>query len=168
MLARAMAGATKLRVNGMDRTSAAPPARSLLSVLRDELDLTGAKYGCGEGQCGACTVLVDDRPVRSCITTLASAAGKSVSTIEGLARGAELHPLQQAFMDAGAMQCGYCVPGMIMAALGLLRRNPRPSDEEIVRGMQGNLCRCGTYMRTRDAVRRAAAQMGTRNSGGPR
>src|SRR5947209_14262789 len=121
---------TELLVNGARRTVEAAPERSLLSVLREDLDLTGAKYGCGEGQCGACTVLVGGAPVQACVTPVSEVAGKPVETIEGLALGERLHPLQQAFVDCTAMQCGYCTPGMIMAALGLLRRQPDPSEDE--------------------------------------
>jgi len=131
----------------------------LLSVLRDDLDLTGSKYGCGEGQCGACTVLINGVATRSCITTAATVAGKPITTIEGLAKGDSLHPLQQAFIDAGAMQCGYCIPGMIVSAAALLKKNPRPTDAEIIHGLQGNICRCGTHPRIVEAVRKASAKM---------
>jgi nicotinate dehydrogenase subunit A len=150
-----------IRVNGQAHQVVARAGRSLLAVLRDDLDLTGSKYGCGEGQCGACTVLVDGRPTRSCVTAAASVAGgggRAVMTIEGLA-GESLHPLQQAFIDEGAMQCGYCTPGMIMAAAGLLRRVPDPGEAEIRRALQGNVCRCGTYPRIVSAVRKAAAAL---------
>ena len=130
--------------------------RSLLSVLRDDLELTGAKYGCGEGQCGACTVLLDGEAVRSCITPLAKAAGKSVTTIEGLEQDGRLHPLQEAFVETGAMQCGYCTPGMIMSGVSLLSKSSSPNESEIVHGLQGNICRCGTYPRIVAAVRMAA------------
>jgi aerobic-type carbon monoxide dehydrogenase small subunit (CoxS/CutS family) len=153
-----MASTQELHINGVRRRIDADAERSLLSVLRDDLDLTGSKYGCGEGRCGACTVLIDGRPSRSCTTTVAAAAGKQVQTIEGLARGDRLHPLQEAFLSADALQCGYCTPGMIMSALALLRENPAPTREEIVRFMNGNICRCGTYPRIiaaiQDAVRR--------------
>jgi aerobic-type carbon monoxide dehydrogenase small subunit (CoxS/CutS family) len=148
-----------LRVNGRLLRVDADPGRNLLSVLRDELDLTGAKYGCGEGQCGACTVLLDGVAVRSCITPLKAAAGKHITTIEGLEKDGRLHPLQQAFLDAGALQCGYCTPGMILAGVALLRRNPDPSPEDVSRGLQPNICRCGTYPRIVTAVRMAAAAM---------
>jgi len=134
----------------------AGPDRSLLSVLRDELDLTGAKYGCGEGQCGACTVLLDGSPVRSCITRMSEAAGKRITTIEGLEREGRLHPLQEAFLETGAMQCGYCTPGMIMSGVSLLGKNAAPTEAEIIHGMQGHICRCGTYPRIVAAVRLAA------------
>ena len=144
-------------VNGESRPVEVEPGVSLLSVLRDDLDLTGTKYGCGEAQCGACTVLVDGRAIRSCITPAESVAGKSITTIEGLEHDGELHPLQQAFLDTDAMQCGYCTAGMIMSGVSLLRRNPNPTDAEIVSAMQGNICRCGTYPRIVKAVRAAAA-----------
>jgi nicotinate dehydrogenase subunit A len=153
----ARSGALRLRVNGRWRSVPGDPERPLLGVLRDELGLTGAKYGCGAGQCGACTVLVDGKATRSCITDLPSAAGKAVTTIEGLERGGVLHPLQQAFIDAGAMQCGYCVPGMILSALALLERNPDAGEADVRRALQGNICRCGTYPRLVKAVLSAAA-----------
>jgi aerobic-type carbon monoxide dehydrogenase small subunit (CoxS/CutS family) len=155
----------ELIVNGTRRRLETDPQRSLLTVLREDLDLTGAKYGCGEGQCGACTVLIEGQPTRSCLTKLGSLAGKSVTTIEGLESGGQLHPLQQAFLDAGAMQCGYCTAGMIVAGAGLLRRNPDPEEPEIRKALEGNVCRCGTYTRIVTAVR-AAAAMGTRSTRG--
>jgi len=145
-----------LHVNGRSHTLAAEPARPLLTVLRDELELTGAKYGCGEGACGACTVLVEGEPARSCVTPLDEVAGKRITTIEGLAEKGRLHPVQQAFLDAGAMQCGYCIPGMIVGAVALLKRHPQPSEEQIVRGMDGHVCRCGTYPRIVAAIAKAA------------
>lgn len=147
----------ELTVNGRRHTVDADSERTLLSVLREELALTGTKYGCGEGQCGACTVLLDGKPVRSCGTKVASAAGKPVVTIEGLARGDRLHPLQQAFIDTHAMQCGYCTAGMIIAGVALLERTPSPSTDDIVRAMNGNVCRCGTYPEIVDAIKRAAS-----------
>jgi len=155
---------TEIVVNGERRRVTAAPTRTLLSVLREDLDLTGTKYGCGEGQCGACTVLVDGQPVRSCLQKVGALAGKSVTTIEGLEKDGRLHPLQQAFLDAGAMQCGYCTAGMIMAAAGLLRKNADPAEAEIKHALEGNICRCGTYARIVAAVRAAAA--GTRTSRG--
>jgi len=152
----------ELRVNGQARTIQATPDRSLLGVLRDDLELTGAKYGCGEGQCGACTVLLDGQPVFACITPVVGAIGRSVETIEGLAEDGQLHPLQQAFLDRTAMQCGYCTPGMVMNALALLRRNPEPSDEEIAVHMQANVCRCGSYPRIVAAIRQASAELAGR------
>ncbi|HYU41743.1 MAG TPA: (2Fe-2S)-binding protein [Vicinamibacteria bacterium] len=154
-----------LIVNGTRRRLDADPQRSLLTVLREDLDLTGAKYGCGEGQCGACTVLIEGQATRSCLTKLGALAGKSVTTIEGLETGGQLHPLQQAFLDAGAMQCGYCTAGMIVAGASLLRRNPDPEEPEIRKALEGNVCRCGTYTRIVAAVR-AAAAMGTRTTRG--
>ena len=151
-----MAQIFMLTVNGTARHVQAGPQRSLLSVLRDDLELTGAKYGCGEGQCGACTVLLDGVPVRSCITPVSAAGGKGITTIEGLEREGRLHPLQQAFLETGAMQCGYCTPGMIMSGVSLLNKNAAPTNAEIVHGMQGNICRCGTYPRIVAAVRMAA------------
>ena len=128
----------------------------LLWVLRDELELTGAKYGCGEGQCGACTVLIDGAPVRSCITRVSAVAGKEITTIEGLAQNGKLHPLQEAFIQADALQCGYCTPGMILSASALLKKTPQPTEPEIRRALQGNICRCGTYPRIIAAVQMAA------------
>jgi aerobic-type carbon monoxide dehydrogenase small subunit (CoxS/CutS family) len=146
----------ELQVNGTRRRVEVDGERSLLSVLRDELDLTGAKYGCGEGQCGACTVLVDGRAVRSCLTQAASVEGKQVTTIEGLERNGALHPLQEAFLAVDAMQCGYCTAGMIMSGVGLLKKTPNPTEAEILRAMEGNICRCGTYPRIVAAIRHAA------------
>src|SRR5262245_54770265 len=150
----------ELIINGTRRQIDADAERTLLSVLRDGFDLTGAKFGCGEGQCGACTVLVDDLPTRSCRTAAASVAGKNIITIEGLEQNGRLHPVQQAFLDTDAMQCGYCTPGMIMGAVALLKKNPKPTDAEIVRGMNGHICRCGTYVRIVQAVRDAAKKAG--------
>lgn len=146
----------RLEINGRGYEVNAPQETPLLVALRDHLDLTGAKYGCGEGQCGVCTVLLDGQAVHSCITPLAAAAGKKITTIEGLAQGGQLHPLQQAFLDEGAWQCGYCTPGMILAAHALLQRHARPSEAEIVVAMDGNICRCGTYPRIVAAIQRAA------------
>jgi aerobic-type carbon monoxide dehydrogenase small subunit (CoxS/CutS family) len=154
-----MANVKSLLVNGVARTVDADPERSLLSVLRDDLSLTGCKYGCGEGRCGACTVLIDGTPVRSCTTRAGSVNGKPVRTIEDLARDGKLHPVQQAFLDVGAMQCGYCTAGMIMSAVGLLDREPSPDKGEIVRSMNGNICRCGTYTRVVTAIEKAAGSM---------
>src|SRR5579872_3683291 len=133
---------TELHVNGTRRRIDADSERTLLSVLRDDLDLTGTKYGCGEGQCGACTVLIDGQPAHSCRVKVGTAAGRRITTIEGLEVHGKLHPLQEAFLEVGAMQCGYCTPGMIMAGAGLLHKNPHPTPEEIVQHMQGNICRC--------------------------
>jgi aerobic-type carbon monoxide dehydrogenase small subunit (CoxS/CutS family) len=148
----------ELLVNGRRRISSSDPERPLLYVLREEFDLIGAKYGCGEGLCGACTVLLDGAPVRSCRTPARVAQGKQITTIEGLERDGQLHPLQAAFINADAMQCGYCTPGMIMSAAGLLHKTPNPSEVEIKRAMQGNVCRCGTYQRIVQAVRMAAGK----------
>ena len=142
-------------VNGEAR-EAEEAQRNLLSYLRFDLGLTGNKYGCGEGLCGACTVLVDGQPLRSCMTTVGAVAGGSITTIEGLARDGELHPVQQAFVDESAMQCGYCIPGFIMAAAGLLSREPRPSSAQIREALAENMCRCGTYQRIQRAVEAAA------------
>ena len=149
-----------LLVNGAEHRIDVPPDESLLSVLRNRLDLTGTKYGCGEGQCGACTVLVEGKPVRSCRMSVRSAAGQKITTIEGLERGGRLHPLQEAFLRAEAFQCGYCTSGMIMSSLALLEANPHPSDAQIVRYMDGNICRCGTYSRIIAAIKDAAATHG--------
>jgi len=146
----------ELIVNGSRYRSQSDPGRPLLYVLRDELDLTGTKYGCGEGQCRACTVLLDGTPVRSCITPVSKAQGKKITTIEGLERNGHLHPVQEAFIKADAMQCGYCTPGMILGSVALLRRNADPSDIEIKRELEGHICRCGTYPRIVTAVRMAA------------
>ena len=151
---------TEIQVNGKRYAIDADAETSLLNVLREQLDLTGTKYGCGEGQCGACTVLVDGLPRRSCITSVGVAAQKAVTTIEGLATAGGLHPIQEAFLAEGAMQCGYCTSGMIMSAAGLLKLKPEPSNEEIVRFMEGNICRCGTYARIVAAVRRARPSAG--------
>jgi aerobic-type carbon monoxide dehydrogenase small subunit (CoxS/CutS family) len=151
-----MAKAIDLSVNGNLVRVDADPARSLLSVLRDDLQLTGAKYGCGEGQCGACTVLVDGLPARACTTKMGSVAEKQVTTIEGLERDGRLHPMQEAFLRLDAMQCGYCTCGMIMSAVALLQQNPHPTRDEITRFMNGNICRCGVYQRILAAVASAS------------
>jgi aerobic-type carbon monoxide dehydrogenase small subunit (CoxS/CutS family) len=155
--------ATELLVNGTKRRIDSDAGRSLLSILRDDLDLTGSKYGCGEGKCGACTVLIDGKATRSCITPVGDCAGKAITTIEGLERDGKLHPLQEAFLQVGAMQCGYCTPGMIMSGVALLGKNPHPTHPEIVRSMDGNICRCGTYFRIVAAIRQAAEAL---NGGG--
>ena len=152
-----MATTLSLRVNGKGYEVRAEHDALLLWVLREQLDLTGTKYGCGEGQCGACTVLIDGRAHRSCRTPIATLAGKAIVTIEGLATEERLHPVQQAFLDEGAMQCAYCTPGMIMSAVSLLNNKPNPSEAEIVQGMQGNICRCGTHPRIVAAIRKASA-----------
>jgi aerobic-type carbon monoxide dehydrogenase small subunit (CoxS/CutS family) len=147
----------KLLINGQAYNVDANPDATLLSVLREQLDLTGSKYGCGEGQCGACTVLVDGKARRSCQTPIGALSEKSITTIEGLAKGDRLDPVQQAFLDEGAMQCAYCTSGMIMSAVSLLSFKPNPTEKEIVDYMQGNICRCGTQPRIIAAIRRAAA-----------
>jgi nicotinate dehydrogenase subunit A len=148
---------TQLNVNGAVRTIDADSDWSLLSVLRDQLDLTGSKYGCGEGQCGACTVLIDGNTRRSCITHVGAAANRKITTIEGLEQNGRLHPLQEAFLVEDAMQCAYCTSGMIMTGVALLRTNPNPSEQEVSKFMEGNICRCGTQPRIVAAVRRAAS-----------
>jgi aerobic-type carbon monoxide dehydrogenase small subunit (CoxS/CutS family) len=151
-----MPNVKELRINGARVRVDADAERSLLSVLRDDLDLTGAKYGCGEGQCGACTVLLDGTATRSCITPVGAVGAKQITTIEGLEQNGKLHPLQEAFLEMGAMQCGYCTCGMIMSGVALLRKNPHPSAGEIAHGLEGNVCRCGTYQRIVAAVAQAA------------
>jgi aerobic-type carbon monoxide dehydrogenase small subunit (CoxS/CutS family) len=151
----------RLNVNGERREVRTEPDRPLLEVLREDLGLTGTKYGCGEGQCRSCTVLVDGKAITSCVTPVRAAAGKSITTIEGLAKSSALHPVQQAFADASAMQCGYCTPGMILTAVALLERTPKPDDKQITQAMNGNLCRCCGYSNIVAAVRRAA---GVRNA----
>jgi aerobic-type carbon monoxide dehydrogenase small subunit (CoxS/CutS family) len=151
-----MARVTQIHVNGSMLRIDADPERTLLSVLRDDLDLTGTKFGCGEGQCAACTVLMDGVATRSCLTKVGAVGAKKITTIEGLAPEGKLHPMQQAFLDADALQCGYCTPGMILGAVSLLKRNPNPSEPEIAAGMNGHICRCGTYPRVVSAIRAAA------------
>lgn len=145
----------RLTVNGRQREIESEPERPLLEVLREDLQLTGAKYGCGEGQCRACTVLADGRPVVSCVTPVRAAEGKEILTIEGLAGEGTLHPVQQAFLDEDAMQCGYCVPGMILRTVALLERHPKPTEAQTIEALDGNLCRCCGYARILAAVRRA-------------
>ena len=135
------------------------PNSLLLWILRDELELTGSKYGCGEGHCGACTVLIDGAPVRSCITPVSKVAGKDITTIEALAENGRLNPLQEAFIQADAMQCGYCTPGMIMSGVALLKKTPHPTEPEIRRALEGNVCRCGTYPRIVAAMQMAEKAM---------
>ena len=154
-----MATTRQLHINGLVYATDADPEASLLFVLRDHLDLTGTKYGCGEGQCGACTVLIDGKARRSCITRLGDVAQKQITTIEGLAKGDQLHPVQQAFLDEGAMQCAYCTSGMIMTAVSLVNAKEDLTAAEISRSMEGNVCRCGTYARIVAAIQRAARVM---------
>src|SRR5580700_8470283 len=149
---------SELEINGARHRVDADADRTLLSVLRDDLEMTGTKYGCGEGQCAACTVLVEGTPTKSCLTKVGAVAGKRIVTIEGLAAAGKLHPVQQAFIDADAMQCGWCTPGMILGAVGLLQRTPHPSEAEIVSGMNGHICRCGTYSRVIHAIQVAAKE----------
>ena len=146
----------RLTVNGQLRSVDTEPERPLLDVLREDLGLTGTKYGCGEGQCRTCTVLMDGKPIASCVTPARMAQGKRIVTIEGLATEGRLHPVQQAFLDEDAMQCGYCTPGMIMRTVSLLESNPKPTEAQIIEGLNGNLCRCNQYVRIVAAVKRAA------------
>ena len=150
---------SELHINGSLHKVDVDGDRSLLSVLRDDLDLTGSKYGCGEGQCGACTVLIDGQATRSCITKVGFINQKKILTIEGLEKNGRLHPLQAAFLEADALQCGYCTSGMIMSGVALLSKNPNASDAEIIRSMDGNVCRCGTYPRILTAIHKAAQSM---------
>jgi len=159
---------TELQINGRAYKIDAASDTSLLSVLRDQLDLTGSKYGCGEGQCSACTVLVDGNPRHSCITNVGAIGKKSITTIEGLERDGKLHPVQQAFLDEGAMQCAYCTSGMIMSAVALLKTNSNPTDAQVIEYMQGNVCRCGTYPRIVAAIRDAARILNSSANGGAR
>jgi aerobic-type carbon monoxide dehydrogenase small subunit (CoxS/CutS family) len=159
-----MARVTQLQVNGTTVRVDVDPGISLLSVLRDRLDLTGAKYGCGEGQCGACTVLIGGLPRRSCITQVGTVGSKPITTIEGLTPNGGLHPLQRAFLDADALQCGYCTSGMILTAAALLATNPDPTEREITHFMEGNICRCGTYLRIIAAICQAAKMLREVNS----
>lgn len=149
----------QMTVNGQDTTVATDPRRSLLDVLREDLGITGPKYGCGEGQCGACSVLVDGERMLACVTPIGKADKKRVVTIEGLAEGDVLHPVQEAFLQEGAVQCGYCTGGMILAAVTLLEKNANPTRQQILRAMNGNLCRCNGYVKIVKAVRRAAEMM---------
>ncbi len=146
-----------LVVNGLPKAVDVEPETSLLAILRDELDLTGTKYGCGEGQCGACTVLLEGRPVRSCLTRVTAAQGKPITTIEGLEKDGRLHPLQEAFIEANALQCGYCTPGMIVEAAAFLAGARQPSETDVARVMAGHICRCGAYPRIVEAIQKAAS-----------
>jgi len=152
-----MQATIQFTVNGQRREITTDPDRPLLEVLREDLQLTGTKYGCGEGQCGACSVLLNGKRVFSCRTSASSAAGKTVTTIEGLADGEKLHPVQEAFLAESAFQCGYCTPGMVIAAVALLKENPRPTDADVVAGMNRNICRCCSYASYFKAVKRAAS-----------
>ena len=154
-----MAKPTEIEVNGKRYAVSYPPDTPLLYVLRDELGLTGTKYGCGEGQCGACTVLISGAPRRSCQIPLSAAAAKPIITIEGLEKAGKLHLVQQAFLDAGAFQCAFCTSGMVMSSVGLLQTNASPSAADIVQFLQGNICRCGTHPRIIEAVHHAAKMM---------
>jgi len=153
-----MSHVTSLHVNGATRGCDAAAERSLLSVLRDDLALTGTKYGCGEGQCGACTVHVDGVPVRSCQIPCGTVGPQKITTVEGLERNSRLHPLQQALLDVGAFQCAYCAPGMLMSGVALLAKNPNPTDAEIIRFMDGNICRCGGYRLIIEGIKLAASR----------
>lgn len=146
-----------LWVNGAEHQVEVAPDQKLLYVLRDQVGLTGTKYGCGEGQCGACTVLIDGTAIRSCLSPVASAIGKKITTIEGLEQNGQLHTMQEAFLRAEAFQCGYCTSGAILSAVALLNKNAHPTDQQILAALEGNICRCGTYPRILDAVRAAAA-----------
>ena len=146
----------RLAINQKSYSVDVDPQTSLLTVLRENLDLTGSKYGCGEGQCGACTVLIEGKAQRSCVTRVGSVGQKQITTIEGLAEGDQLHAVQRAFLDVGALQCGYCTSGMIMSTVALLRKNPSPSESDITNYMDGNICRCGTYARIVSAIQKAA------------
>lgn len=146
----------RLTVNGREHTIDSPPDQPLLWVLREDLQLTGTKYGCGEGECGACTVLVDGEAVRSCRARVGALAGKHITTIEALAPSGQLHPVQQAFLDQQAFQCAYCTPGMIMASAALLKKTPQPTEQQVREGLKGNVCRCGTHTRILAAVMQAA------------
>src|SRR5581483_1631578 len=148
-----------LLINGARTSVSVDPERALLFVLRNELDYTGAKYGCGEGQCGACTVLIDGVAHRSCVTPVGSVAGKKITTLEGLADGDKLHPIQEAFIECDAMQCGYCTGGMILSRVALLRKNQSPTETQIKQALEGNICRCGAYNRIVAAVQRASHTM---------
>jgi aerobic-type carbon monoxide dehydrogenase small subunit (CoxS/CutS family) len=150
----------RFKLNGKPVSLEVDPSRNLLWVLRYDLKLTGPKYGCGEALCGACTVIIDRQVARSCSIQMKNVAGKEVTTIEGLEQNGKLHPLQQAFVQHDALQCGYCTPGMIMNAYGLLLNNPRPSRSQIIEQMEGNLCRCGAHVRIVAAIETAARQMG--------
>jgi len=149
----------RLRINGLAHELEVKPWATLLDTLREDLGLTGTKEGCGQGECGACTVLMDGKPVNACLILAMEAEGKEIVTIEGLASGDDLHPIQQAFVDRGGMQCGFCTPGMILSAKALLDENPDPTDEEIRKGLEGNFCRCTGYTKIIESIRVAAERM---------
>lgn len=149
----------RFKLNGREIEAEVEPNTLLLNLLREHLHLTGAKYGCGIGECGACTVLLDGNPILSCLTLAVEIDGREITTIEGLAGDEELHPLQEAFLEEGAVQCGFCTPGMILTAKALLEENPNPSEEEIREYLKGNLCRCTGYVNIVKAVKRAAEEM---------
>jgi aerobic-type carbon monoxide dehydrogenase small subunit (CoxS/CutS family) len=149
----------RFKLNGKKTELTTDPNQTLLWVLRNQMGLTGTKFGCGIGFCGACTVLINNEPVRSCMMPVSGAAGKSIVTIEGLAKEGKLHPLQKAFIEHDALQCGYCTPGMILTAAGLLKKNPSPTRQQIIDGMEDNLCRCGAHNRIIEAVQTAAKEM---------
>jgi aerobic-type carbon monoxide dehydrogenase small subunit (CoxS/CutS family) len=155
----------RIAVNGRPYSLDVDPRTSLLTVLRENLDLIGTKYGCGEGQCGACTVLIDGKAQRSCITRAEAVSQKQITTIEGLAQGEQLHPVQKAFLEESAMQCGYCTPGMILSAVALLNRIHHPTRDEITKFLDGNICRCGTYSRIIAAVQKAATMLAVPEAG---
>ena len=148
-----------LTINGEKHEVAVDPDVELLSVLRNNLDLTGSKYGCGEGACGACTVLVNGKPVRSCTTSVSSVVGKEITTIEGLEKNGNLHPVQEAFLKADPFQCSYCASGMIMSAVALLKSNPSPTEDAIIKAMNGNICRCGTYPSIVKSIKLASSKI---------
>jgi carbon-monoxide dehydrogenase small subunit len=150
----------RFTVNGKEYEVSVPPWRTLLEVIREELGLTGTKEGCGLGECGACTVIMEGKAVNSCLVLAAEADGKEITTIEGLAQGDKLHPIQQAFIDHGGFQCGFCTPGMIMSAKALLDENPKPSEDEIKKGISGNFCRCTGYTKIIESIKAAAEDIG--------
>lgn len=152
----------RLKVNGQNRTITTDPKRPLLDVLREDLKLTGAKYGCGEGQCRACTVMVNGKAVTSCVTPVGDVADTAITTIEGLAQGEQLHPVQEAFLSEAGFQCGYCTPGMILGTVAFLKENPKPNEEQIKAGLQKHLCRCCNYSKIAKSIARAATLMSTR------
>ena len=154
-----MARVSELNVNGTRHAVNVDGEATLLSVLRDQLDLTGTKYGCGEGQCAACTVLIDGNPRHSCQIKAGAVGQRKITTIEGLEKNGELHPVQQAFIDADAMQCAYCTSGMVLGGVALLKANPNPTEEQIIEYMNGHLCRCGVYQRIVEAIALAAKRM---------